>query len=111
MPYFFYIKPLLEQFNSALPSTAYIPPCHASTASCQPPLLLCGLTLHKSNKIFRTHPSTLQTSLAAWAGWLVPHLLQRGNYHLRALKVNEESASVQHAKSVVATVVNFECHF
>ena len=94
MPYSFHSKPILEQFNYPLSSSAFIPPCHASTASHQPSLRLCGLTLHKSNKMFRTHPSTLQTSLAAWAGRLVPHLLQRGNYHLRALKVNEETARV-----------------
>ena len=33
------------------------------------------------------------------------------NTNMQALKVNKESASVQHAKSVVATVVNFKCCF
>ena len=49
---------------------------------------------------------TLLTSLAAQAGLLVPHLLQRGNYHLRALKVNKESASVRCLESVIASVAN-----
>ena len=49
---------------------------------------------------------TLWTPLAAQAGWLVPHLLQWGNYHLQALKVNKESVNIQRAKLAIASVVH-----